>query len=135
VSASGVRENQVRGNRALANGKVGIHLGPDSDDALTTGNTALDNGDENGEFDCQDESKGESATDGTAGTENTWQENVGATADPAGICSPPSGNDEPTGDGKGHGKKRPHKQPKKHHKERSKHRPDPRVCSNQSWRF
>jgi hypothetical protein len=66
-----------------------IHLGPDSDDALVTGNTALGNGGEDGNFDCQDESKGESATDGTAGTENTWPENVGATADPTGICSAP----------------------------------------------
>jgi hypothetical protein len=53
-----------------------IHLGPDSDDALVTGNTALGNGGEDGNFDCQDESKGESATDGTAGTETpgrrTW---------------------------------------------------------------
>ena len=45
--------------------------------------------------------------------------------------SAPGGNDEPTGDGKGHGKKHHNK----HDKERSKHRPDPWVCSNQSWRF
>ena len=40
IGRAGVR---VRGNRALANGKVGIHLGPESDDALVTGNTAIDN--------------------------------------------------------------------------------------------
>jgi Right handed beta helix region len=134
VSASGVREYEVRGNRALANGKVGIHLGPESDDALVTGNTALDNGGEDGGFDCQDEPKGESATDGPAGTENTWQENVGATADPAGICSAPADNDEPAGDGKdhhGHGKS--HK--KKHHKQHPKHRPDPSECGSLPRRF
>jgi hypothetical protein len=48
VSASGVREYEVRGNRVLANGGSGIHLGPRSDDALVTGNTALGNGVDDG---------------------------------------------------------------------------------------
>ena len=52
-------------------GEVGIHLGPDSDDALVTGNTALGNGGEDGNFDCQDESRARIRPTGTAGTENT----------------------------------------------------------------
>ena len=136
VSASGVREYEVRDNCVLANGEVGIHLGPRSDDARITGNTALGNGGADG-FDCQDESKGESATDGTAGTENTWQENVGATADPRAICGPPADDDQPTGDGKHHGKQhhgQPHKQ-HKGHKEHKTHRQDPCGCIRLSWRF
>jgi hypothetical protein len=133
VSASGVREYEVRGNRVLANGEVGIHLGPRSDDALVSGNTALGNGGDDG-FDCQDESKGESATDGTAGTENTWQENVGATADPKAIYSAPAADDQPTGDGKHHGKKH-HGQRHKQHKDHKQHRHDPCACIRLSWRF
>jgi hypothetical protein len=110
-----------------------IHLGPDSDDALVTGNTALSNGGEDGNFDCQDESKGESATDGTAGTENTWPENVGATADPTGICSAPADDDQPAGDGKHHGKKH-HKQ-HKDYKDHKTHRQNPCGCIRPSWRF
>jgi hypothetical protein len=79
VTASAGREYEVRGNRALDNGKVGIHLGPRADDVQVIGNTALGNGGTDG-FDCQDESDGEGATDGTAGTENIWQDNVGVRA-------------------------------------------------------
>ena len=40
VSASGAGQNDVIGNRATAN-PVGIHLGPDTDDVVVDGNTAL----------------------------------------------------------------------------------------------
>ena len=61
------------------------------------------------------------AGDGTAGTANTWQENVGGTDDPNGICGPPVDDPDDHHDhGKGHGKK--------HKKKQKKHRPDPCVC-------
>lgn len=88
VTASARRQYEVRGNRALDNGKVGIHLGLRADDVQVTGNTALGNGGPDG-FDCQDESDGEGPADGTAGTENTWQDNLGVRAAPAGICGAP----------------------------------------------
>jgi hypothetical protein len=109
VSAPGQRHYQVRGNRAFNNTEVGLHLGPDTDDAFLLGNKALDN-----RLDCQDESTG---TD-TAGTDNTWQKNLGDSAQPAGICSPPTGTEPP-----------PHH---RHHKPR-KHR-DPCKCTR-NWRF
>jgi len=143
VSASAVHEYEVRGNRALANGQVGIHLGPLADDAQVTGNVALGNGGADG-FDCQDESDGEGPTDGTAGTENTWQDNVGVRADPAGICAAPTTTDQPVGHGHGHGhgkdhgKRWGHKQHHRHHKQHHEHgkpRPDPCECSTLPWRF
>jgi nitrous oxidase accessory protein NosD len=80
VSATGVGEYEVRGNVALRNAKVGLHAGPDTDDAAFARNLARGNG----EFDCQDESRG----DGTATTDNTWRRNVGGSDDPDGICHP-----------------------------------------------
>jgi Right handed beta helix region len=135
VSASAVHEYEVRGNRALANGQVGIHLGPLADDAQVTGNVALGNGGADG-FDCQDESDGEGPADGTAGTENTWQDNVGVRADPAGICAAPTATDQPTGhghgDGKDHGKRWGHKHHKQH-KEHAEPAPDPCLCGTLPW--
>ncbi len=147
VTASARRQYQVRGNRALANGQVGIHLGPRTDDVQVTGNLALGNGrGRPTDFDCQDESKGENAADGTAGTENTWQDNVGVRARPAGICAAPTQVDAPAGHGKDHGKRWDdgkrwghatwHRS--RHHKQRQgygNHRPDPCACTGLPWRF
>jgi len=110
VSAPGQRHYEVRGNRAFNNTKVGIHLGLGTDDVFLIGNKALDNG----RLDCQDQSRG----DGTAGTDNTWQKNLGDSARPVAICSPPTGTEPP-----------PHH---RHHKPR-KHR-DPCKCTR-NWRF
>ena len=57
-------------------------------------------------LDCQDQSSG----NGTAGTDNTWQKNLGDSAEPPGICTPPTGNEPPPHHGGGHG----HGKPKKH---------------------
>jgi hypothetical protein len=89
---------------------VGVHLALGTDDVLVTGNKALDNA-----LDCQDESSGAA----TAGTNNTWQDNVGVTGDPEGICGPPL-DDEPKQHGKGHHRNK--------HKKK-KHRPDPCRCA------
>jgi hypothetical protein len=113
VSAPGQRHYEVRGNRAFNNTKVGLHLGLGTDDVFLIGNKALRNG-----LDCQDQSRG----DGTAGTDNTWQKNLGDSARPAGICSPPTGNEPPPHHGGGHG----HGKPKKHR--------DPCKCTR-NWRF
>jgi hypothetical protein len=100
VSASGVGQYDVIGNRATAN-RVGIHLGPDTDDVVVDGNTAVEN-----ELDCQDRSG--PGGSGTASTENGWQHNT-------------PGHDDKD-DGKKHKKKS-----KKHHKKQ--HRPDPCACA------
>jgi hypothetical protein len=101
VSASGLRQYELLGNRAIANVKVGIHLGPATDDVVLKGNKALENA-----LDCQDESVGESATDGTAGTENSWEDNAGISQLPDGICGPPGPDRPRDGDGKGHKKRK-----------------------------
>lgn len=108
VSASGVGQYELRGNHALRNAKVGIHLGEKTDDALLANNTARGNG----VLDCQDESPPGDGTvgDGTAGTENTWRNNVGPNDDPDGICH-------------------------KHHHKKKRHRPDPCGCPASSWRL
>jgi hypothetical protein len=72
---------------------------------------------------------------GTAGTENTWQENVGATADPRGICSAPAGDDQPAGDGRHHGKQQHHGQRHQQHRDHKQPRQDPGACIRPSWRF
>ena len=145
VTASARRQYEVRGNRALANGQVGIHLGPRTDDVQVTSNIALGNGGRTG-FDCQDESDGENAGDGTAGTENTWQDNVGVRADPRGICAAPTGVVEPAGHGKDDGKRWDHGKQwshgrwhhDRHHRQGKgyvRHRPDPCACSSLPWGF
>jgi len=78
-----------------------------------TANTALDNT----KWDCQDESAGT----GTAGTANTWTDNLGGTSPPAGLCSPPPTTDQP-----GHHHK---KHEKKHHKQ------DPCTCQKHPKAF
>ena len=67
----------------------------------------------------------------------TWQENVGAAADPRGICSAPAGDDQPSGDGEHHGKKHHGQRHKQHkqHKDHKQHRQDPCACIRPSWRF
>jgi parallel beta-helix repeat protein len=101
VDADGAGEYLVRGNLALRNTLVGIHLGPKTHDNRVAGNTALGNV----ELDCQDESHG----GGTAGTGNTWRDNVGPKASPDGLCG--LHHDKPK-----HHKKHHHK--KKHHKKK-----------------
>jgi hypothetical protein len=100
----------VRRNTVAHAELSGLHFGPKTTGLLADRNTALDNG-----LDCEDVSP---AGTGTAGTSNTWRENVGATDKPAGICGPPV--DDPDDHGKGHGKQ--------HKKKRNKHRPDPCAC-------
>jgi hypothetical protein len=103
VSAPGQRNYEVRGNRAFNNTEVGLHLGPGTDDVQLLGNKALDNG-----LDCQDQSTG----DGTAGTDNSWERNLGDSASPPGICAPPTGTEPPPHHGGGgHGKPRKHRDP------------------------
>jgi nitrous oxidase accessory protein NosD len=112
VDATGVREYQVRGNLALHNGLVGIHFGPDTHENRVSGNTARGNL----ELDCQDESHG----DGTAGTDNTWRDNVGPNASPGDIC------------GLTHDKRKHHKKHKKKHKKKKRH--DRRCGCELPWR-
>jgi nitrous oxidase accessory protein NosD len=107
VDADGVGEYTVRGNLALHNTLVGVHFGPDTHDNRVAGNTARANLD----LDCQDESHG----DGTAGTDNTWRDNVGPNAIPDGIC------------GLHHDKPKKHK--KHHHKKKKHHKKKRCECS------
>jgi nitrous oxidase accessory protein NosD len=104
VSATGVGEYEVRGNVALRNAEVGLHAGPNTDDAAFARNLARGNG----TFDCQDESRG----DGTATTDNTWRRNAGGSDDPPGICH--AHLDKP---------KHKHK-----HKKKRRHKPKPKPC-------
>jgi hypothetical protein len=114
VDADGVGEYTVRGNFALRNTLVGIHFGPDTHENLVAGNTARANLD----LDCQDESLG----DGTAGTDNTWRDDVGPNASPDGIC------------GLTHDKPKHHKKHKKHKKKHKRKRHDRRCECELPWR-
>jgi Periplasmic copper-binding protein (NosD) len=114
VDADGVGEYTVRGNFALRNTLVGIHFGPDTHENLVAGNTAR----ANLVLDCQDESLG----DGTAGTDNTWRDDVGPNASPDGIC------------GLTHDKPKHHKKHKKHKKKHKKKRHDRRCECELPWR-
>jgi nitrous oxidase accessory protein NosD len=112
VSATGVGEYEVRGNVSLRNVAVGIHAGPDTDEAVFAHNLARGNG----FLDCQDESPGDgTAGDGTAGTDNTWRRNVGDRDAPDGICHP-------------HLDKPKHKHKKHGHKHKKKHKHKPKPC-------
>jgi parallel beta-helix repeat protein len=106
VDATGVGEYQVRGNLALGNQQVGIHFGRSTHENRVEHNTARNNV----VFDCQDESSGER----TAGTDNTWSDNVGPDASPPGICAL---EHEPQPD-KGHGRHRHKHKDHKHHDRR-----------------
>ena len=87
---------------------AGLHLAGGTRQVTVNANTALDNG-----TDCQDESTGGT---GTAGTHNSWTGNVGRTAQPTAICSPPVPDDKPGDDGK------------HHHKKKKKKKKDPCAC-------
>jgi Right handed beta helix region len=118
----------VRKNKVSHAEDFGIHLGPGTAGTLVEGNQALDN-----DVDCKDVSTlGGPRGAGTAGTNNTWRENTGATDQPDGLCGPPVGHPDDHGKGheKGHGKKH-HKKHKQQHK---RHRPDPCGCVL-PWRF
>jgi hypothetical protein len=107
VDADGVGAYLVRGNLALRNKLVGVHFGPDTHKNRVAGNTAR----ANLVWDCQDESHG----GGTAGTDNTWRDNVGPDASPDGIC------------GLHHDK--PKKHQRHHHKKRKHHKKKRCECS------
>jgi hypothetical protein len=118
IAATGTEQYEVRGNLAVRNGAVGIHVGaPIPEDgpagAVLTRNTALDNGsEENGFLDCQDQTQ----DSGTEGTANHWEDNVGGSDQPDGICDlRPRDHD----DGHHHGKHKRHK--KRHHKKHPKY--------------
>jgi Right handed beta helix region len=115
----------VRKNKVADAEMAGIHLGPETAGTLVERNQALDN-----HPDCKDVSTlGGPPGAGTAGTANTWRENVGTTDEPGGLCRPSVGHPDDHGKGheKGHGKK--------HHKKKHKqHRPDPCRCVL-PWRF
>ena len=100
-------------NKAEHAGLAGLHMATGTAHVAVTANTALDNT----KWDCQDESTGT----GTAGTANTWTDNLGGTSSPAGLCSPPPTTDQP-----GHHHKK-HK--KKHHKQ------DPCTCQKHPKAF
>ena len=71
----------------------GLYADEDSMRNLFKGNVAL----RNKEHDCHDDSIG----DGTAGTANTWKDDVGVTQQPMGICKPPKGKHRRHGHDKG----------------------------------
>ena len=114
IAATGTDEYEVRGNVAVRNRKVGIHVGaPDPAkgpaEADLTRNLALDNGSaKDGFLDCQDQTRGV----GTARTANLWEDNVGDNDQPDGICGPPP----PNHNDDHHGKHKHHK--KRHHKKK-----------------
>jgi Right handed beta helix region len=118
IAATGTEQYEVRGNLAVRNTKVGIHVGAPPPGVGPTGasltrNTALDNG----AFDCQDETQGGG---GTGGIRNAWEDNVGGLEpnrdQPDGICGPPPLNHD---DDHHHGKHKHHK--KRHHKKHPKY--------------
>jgi Right handed beta helix region len=115
----------------------GIHMASGTSDVLVEGNTAVGNAPaprnpEIDPFDCKDESIGGA----TAGTANTWEENVGGTASPAEICSPPSDLAEHDHRGKDDHRVEKHKkkQHTKHHKRHGKHDGDACGCGL-PWRY
>jgi hypothetical protein len=89
----------VRKNKATGARLAGLRLADGTRQVTVDTNTALDNA-----LDCQDESTGGT---GTAGTHNTWQGNIGRTAEPPAICSPPLPDDTPGHHGKPHKKQDP----------------------------
>jgi hypothetical protein len=100
----------VRKNKATGARLAGLRLADGTRQVTVDTNTALDNA-----LDCQDESTGGA---GTAGTHNTWQGNVGRTAEPPAICSPPLPDNTPGHHGKPHPKKHKEQDPctcQKHH--------------------
>jgi nitrous oxidase accessory protein NosD len=120
VSATG-DGYQVLDNRSLANTVYGLHFALGTDGGMVAGNTALDN-------------KGKDCKDESTPLANTWNDNIGRTFDPPGICSAPTTlDDHPGYDGKSHHKRKHHK---KHHKmkKQKQHRPDPCACTL-PWRF
>jgi hypothetical protein len=100
----------VSKNKAEHARNVGLHLATGTEKVKITGNTALNNV----VFDCQDES---------LGVKNTWQDNVGGTSDPRGLCAPPPPPTDQPGHGKGH-----------HHKKQH-HKPDPCTCQRNPKAF
>jgi len=119
IAATGTEQYEVRGNLAVRNGKVGIHVGAPTEVGVpSTGPTAADltrnTSLDNVVLDCQDQTTGA----GTAGTANLWEDNVGRPDfdDPDGIC-----NAQPRDhDDHHHGKH-------KHHKKRHHHKKHPRY--------
>jgi Right handed beta helix region len=99
----------VTRNKVTSVQLAGLHMAGGTEGVTVTANTAL----ENEVLDCQDESG--PLGGGTAGTDNTWVDNVGGTDSPDGICSEPVPTPEP-----GHGGHHHHK--KKHKKK------DPCSC-------
>jgi hypothetical protein len=116
VAAPGEGQYEVRGNVVLHSGKVGILASSITSGAVLAFNIALDNG----TFDCQDDTGTTGA--GTAGTANTWRDDVGDTDQPDGICAQQQDQEH---DGKpGH-----HHKHHKHH-----HHKDDRRCGCSSFR-
>jgi Right handed beta helix region len=111
----------------------GIHMAPGSVGVLVRGNTAVGNAidPKDDPYDCKDASTG----DGTAGTANTWEENVGDSAKPPAICAKPTtttGLDDPGHDGKDDHKKKKHR---KHHKKKHHGKDDRDLCGcGRHWR-
>jgi Right handed beta helix region len=96
---------------------VGLHLAPGTVGVTVTGNTAR----ENGVLDCQDESGPPGG--GLAGIKNTWEDNVGRTDSPDGLCTEPVPVPTPE---PGHGGHHHH-----HHKKK-----DPCGCQkHHPWAF
>jgi hypothetical protein len=106
----------VSKNKAEHAQLAGLHMATDTVGVKVTGNTANDND----LWDCQDESSGT----GTAGTANTWVDNLGGTSSRVGLCSPPPTTDQP-GHGKGH----------HHKKHKKKHKQDPCTCQKHPKAF
>jgi Right handed beta helix region len=106
----------VRGNKVSGAQLSGIHMALGSSGVLVRGNIAVGNAidDDNPEdpSDCKDSSIG----DLTAGTANTWEDNVGGSALPLEICTEPTDADldDPDHDDEDDHWKRKHR--KKHHR-------------------
>jgi parallel beta-helix repeat protein len=80
VDADGAGEYQVRGNLALRNKQVGIHLGPDTHENRVAGNTALGNL----VLDCQDQSHGDGTARPATPGATTWAPRPAPTASAGG---------------------------------------------------
>ena len=97
---------EARGNRAIDNDSVGIHV------ERTTGARLRNNAARsNRVLDCQDVTTGTK----TAGTANSWVGNTGDHAQPPAICHPPRDHGRPHHGKPGHGPKHHHKHLKKQH--------------------
>jgi parallel beta-helix repeat protein len=85
-----LQASSISGNDVEENGNVGILI---EGSPANSGNSVVDNeAEHNHTNDCEDETNLIPSGTGTAGTYNTWFNNLGSLSLPAGLCAPGSGH-------------------------------------------